>query len=69
MFEVFKELVKTGISAEEILVKLKEKFEDTSFIHFSLEDLLNVECMDASVDLKASEVLECCLKCYPMLIF
>jgi hypothetical protein len=45
-------------SAEEILAKLKEKFEDTSFIHLSFEELLAVECLDASVDLKASEILE-----------
>jgi hypothetical protein len=58
VFEAFKELVKTGINAEDILAKLKEKFEDVDFIHFSFEELLNVECMDASEDLKASEVLE-----------
>ena len=58
VFEVFKELAKTGICAEEILAKLKEKFEDIGFIHLSFEELLAVECLDASVDLKASEILE-----------
>ena len=58
VYETFKELAKTGVSAEEILVKLKEKFEDLSFIYFSFEELLGDECMDSSVDLKASEVLE-----------
>ncbi len=58
VFEAFKELVKTGINAREILEKLKEKFEDIGFIHFSFEELLEVECMDASEDLKASEFLE-----------
>ena len=58
VFETFKELVKTGIIAEEILAKLKEKFEDIGFIHLSFEELLAVECLDASVDLKASEILE-----------
>ena len=57
VFEAFKELAKTGTSAEEILAKLKEKFEDTGFIHLSFEELLAVECLDASVDLKASEIL------------
>jgi hypothetical protein len=58
VFEAFKELAKTGICAEEILAKLKEKFEDIGFIHLSFEELLAVECLDASVDLKASEILE-----------
>ena len=58
VFEVFKELAKTGISAEEILAKFEEKFEDIGFIHLSFEELLAVECLDASVDLKASEILE-----------
>jgi hypothetical protein len=56
--EVFKKLAKTGISAEEILSKLKEKFEDIGFIHFSFEELLEVEGLETTVDLKASEVLE-----------
>ena len=58
VFQTFRELVKTGINAEEILVKLKDRFGDLSFIHFSFEELLEVECLDASVDLKTSEVLE-----------
>lgn len=58
VFEAFKELAKTGISAEEILTKLKEQFEDMSFIHLSLVDMLAVECLDGPLDLKASEVME-----------
>jgi hypothetical protein len=58
IFEDFKELVKTGINAEEILQKLKEKHEDVGFIHYSFEELLEIGCMHPSVDLKSSEVLE-----------
>jgi hypothetical protein len=58
VFEAFKELVKTGINAEEILEKLKEKYEDIGYIHYSFDELLNVECVLPSEDLKASEVLE-----------
>ena len=58
VLEAFKELVKTGTSAEEILTKLKEKFDDIDFIHFSFEELLNVEVMNVSEDLKVSEVLK-----------
>lgn len=56
--EAFKELAKTGISAEEILTKLKEQFGDISLVHLSLVDLLEVECLDEPQDLKASEVME-----------
>jgi hypothetical protein len=58
VFEAFKGLAKTGISAEEILMKLKEQFEDVSFVHLSLVDMLEVECLDGPLDLKASEVME-----------
>jgi hypothetical protein len=59
VFEAFKELAKTGTSAEEILTKLKEQFEDDMFlVHFSLVDMLEVECLDGPLDLKASEVME-----------
>lgn len=58
VWDAFKELVKTGMSAEEILAKLKEQFEDIGFVHFSLVDLLEAECLDEPLDLKASEVME-----------
>ena len=58
VFEAFKELAKTEVSAEEILAKLKEQFEDIGFIHFSFTDLLGSECLDALADLKASEILK-----------
>jgi len=37
-----KELAKTSISAEEILAKLKEQFEDIGFIHLSFKELLEI---------------------------
>ena len=46
VFEKFKELVKTGIKAELILEKLKEEYVDIGYIHYSFEELLEVECMD-----------------------
>ena len=56
--DAFEALVKTGISAEEILAKLKEEFEDVEFIHICFLDFLDDHFLDARVDLKASEVME-----------
>jgi hypothetical protein len=58
VFEAFKALAKTGASAEEILTKLKEQFEDIFLVHLSLVDLLEVECLAEPIDLKAKEVLD-----------
>lgn len=58
VFGAFKELAKTGTSAEEILTRLKEKFEDISFIHLSFNELFEVEGSDKSLDLRVSEILE-----------
>lgn len=58
MWETLKELAKTNTDSEEILANLKEKFEDMSFIHFSLIELLNIEFLDAPLDLKVAEILE-----------
>ena len=54
----FKELAKTGTSAEEILAKLKEECTEMSVIHWSLVDLLEDEFLEGQLDLKVSEVLE-----------
>lgn len=57
VYEAFKELAKTGISAQEVLTKLKEQ-EDVSFVHLSLVELLKDESLDQPLDLKVAEVLE-----------
>ncbi len=49
-----KELAKTSISAEEILAKLKEQFEDIGFIHLSFKELLESEYLGESMDLKTA---------------
>jgi hypothetical protein len=59
-YEAFKELVKTGADAEEILKRLLEQ-EDISFVHMSLVELLKDDCClwdNKPLDLKTAEVLE-----------
>ncbi len=51
IYEAFKELAKNGNNASEILTKLKEKFEDISFVHLSFEERLEVECLNAIISL------------------
>ena len=57
VFEMFIELAKALSSSEEILSKLKEKFEDPSFIHASLSDLLEGQHLEKSLESKAAEIL------------
>jgi hypothetical protein len=60
VYEAFKELVKTGLSAEEILKKMLES-EDLGVVHMSLVELLKDDCYlwdNKPLDLKVSEVLE-----------
>jgi hypothetical protein len=59
-YEAFKELVKTGISAEEILTKMLKQ-DEMGWIHRSLVELLEDDCRlwdNRALDLKVSEMLE-----------
>jgi hypothetical protein len=60
VYEAFKELVKIGASAEEILTKLL-KNDPANFVHMSLVELLEDDSHlwdNKPLDLKVSEVLE-----------
>ena len=57
VYEAFKELVATGLSAEEILKKLMEN-DDASFIHDSLLEPFEENYFTEALELKIGEVLE-----------